>query len=131
MNPDKCKCRIRCLGGPVDWSHLPVNPISNAKIGSQHRCVQIKWTEQSAVKISVSNQIYGNKNLQPKLDHVNGTIYSKTLAYTDFFKYQRWDQVPRRSKHPLLTGHTCRSALVKIWYMGLPINCIFFIYMQI
>ena len=27
-------------------------------------------------------------------------------AYTDHWTYQRWDQVYRRSKHPLLTGHT-------------------------
>jgi hypothetical protein len=26
-------------------------------------------------------------------------------AYTDLRIYQRWDQVPRRSKHPLLTGN--------------------------
>jgi hypothetical protein len=27
-------------------------------------------------------------------------------ANTDPRKYWRWDQVPRRSKHPLPTGHT-------------------------
>jgi hypothetical protein len=27
-------------------------------------------------------------------------------AYMDTRVYQRWDQVPRRSKHPLPTGHT-------------------------
>ena len=32
---------------------------------------------------------------------------SKYMANTDPWIYQRWDQVPRRSKHPLLTGgHT-------------------------
>ena len=30
-------------------------------------------------------------------------------AKTDPRIYRRWDQVPRRSKHPLLTGHTRRE----------------------
>jgi hypothetical protein len=29
-------------------------------------------------------------------------------ANTDPRIYRRWDQVPRRSKHPLLIDHTCR-----------------------
>jgi hypothetical protein len=31
-------------------------------------------------------------------------------AKTDPRKYRRWDQVPRRSKHPLSTGRTRRVA---------------------
>ena len=34
---------------------------------------------------------------------------------------RRRDQVPRRSKHPLLTGHTRRAPLVEIRYTGLPV----------
>jgi hypothetical protein len=30
-------------------------------------------------------------------------------ANTDSLKYRRWDQVPRRSKHPLPTGRTRRE----------------------
>ncbi|XP_056016734.1 uncharacterized protein LOC130053461, partial [Ostrea edulis] len=33
-------------------------------------------------------------------------------ANTDLWTHQRWDQVPRRSKHPLLTGHTRREPYV-------------------
>jgi hypothetical protein len=35
------------------------------------------------------------------------------LANTDPWKYRRWDQVARRSKHPLLTGRTRRVAHFK------------------
>jgi hypothetical protein len=34
---------------------------------------------------------------------------------------QRYDQVPRRSKHLLLTGHTRRAPLIEISYTGLPV----------
>jgi hypothetical protein len=34
---------------------------------------------------------------------------------------QNQDQAPRRSKHPLLTGHTRRAPLVEIRYTGLPV----------
>jgi hypothetical protein len=34
---------------------------------------------------------------------------------------RRYDQVPRRSKHPLLTGYTRRAPLVEIRYTGLPV----------
>jgi hypothetical protein len=34
---------------------------------------------------------------------------------------QRQDMVPRRSKHPLLTGRTRRAPLVEIRYTGLPV----------
>jgi hypothetical protein len=33
-------------------------------------------------------------------------------ANRDLWIYQRWDQVPRRSKHPLMTGHTRREPYV-------------------
>ena len=33
------------------------------------------------------------------------------IAHTDPWIYQRWDQVPRRNRHPLLTGHTHREPL--------------------
>jgi hypothetical protein len=36
-------------------------------------------------------------------------------------KLRREDQVQRRSKHPLLTGHTRHEPLVEIRYMGLPV----------
>ena len=45
-------------------------------------------------------------------DQVHKIIYSENQAYTDPWKHQRWNQVPRRSKHPLLTGHTRRAPLV-------------------
>ncbi|XP_056000247.1 uncharacterized protein LOC130048105 isoform X5 [Ostrea edulis] len=35
-------------------------------------------------------------------------------ANTDPWTHQRWDQVPRRSKHPLLTGHTRREPHILI-----------------
>jgi hypothetical protein len=31
---------------------------------------------------------------------------------TDLWIYQRWDQVPRKCKHPLLTGHTRREPYI-------------------
>jgi hypothetical protein len=34
---------------------------------------------------------------------------------------QRQDQVPRRSKHPMLTGQIRRAPLVDIRYTGLPV----------
>jgi hypothetical protein len=34
---------------------------------------------------------------------------------------RRQDQVIRRSKHPLLTGHTRRAPFVEIRYTGLPV----------
>jgi hypothetical protein len=39
----------------------------------------------------------------------------------DLREMRRQDQVPRRSKHPLLTGHTRRAPLVEIRYTGLPV----------
>jgi hypothetical protein len=33
--------------------------------------------------------------------------YKIKLANIDLRVYWRWNQVPRRSKHPLPTGHTC------------------------
>jgi hypothetical protein len=39
---------------------------------------------------------------------------------TDPRQIQGKDQVPRRSKHPLLTGHTRRAPLVEIRYSVLP-----------
>jgi hypothetical protein len=32
----------------------------------------------------------------------------------DPLQKRRWDQVPRSSKHPLLTGHTRRAPLVEL-----------------
>ena len=49
------------------------------------------------------------------------TIQNECMANTDPWIYQRWDQVHRRSKHPLLTGHTHREFLfqgeiiAKLW----------------
>jgi hypothetical protein len=34
--------------------------------------------------------------------------------------YRRWDQVPRRSKHPLSTGHTRRETSSSIMNAELP-----------
>ncbi|XP_056000244.1 uncharacterized protein LOC130048105 isoform X2 [Ostrea edulis] len=38
-------------------------------------------------------------------------------ANTDPWTHQRWDQVPRRSKHPLLTGHTRREPHILIRFL--------------
>jgi hypothetical protein len=37
------------------------------------------------------------------------TSQKNKWANTDPRTYRRWDQVPRRSKHTLLTDHTCRE----------------------
>ena len=39
------------------------------------------------------------------------TVQNEWIAHTDPWIYQRLDQVPRRNKHPLLTGHTHREPL--------------------
>jgi hypothetical protein len=44
----------------------------------------------------------------PKSDQSQNTNQRNKWANTDPRIYRRWDQVPRRSKHPLLTG---RAAL--------------------
>jgi hypothetical protein len=40
---------------------------------------------------------------------VGNTNQRNKWANTDPQIYRRWDQVPRRSKHPLSTGHTRRE----------------------
>ena len=40
----------------------------------------------------------------------------KSWANTDPWTHQRWNQVPRRSKHPLLIDHTHREPIVLIRY---------------
>jgi hypothetical protein len=41
--------------------------------------------------------------------HVGITSQRHELANTDPRIYRSWNQVPRRSKHPLSTGHTRRE----------------------
>jgi hypothetical protein len=45
----------------------------------------------------------------PKSDQFRNTSKRNKWANTDLRIYHRWDQVPRRSKHPLSTGHTRRD----------------------
>jgi hypothetical protein len=49
----------------------------------------------------------------PKSDQSQNTSRNTNQRYkwanTDPRIYWRWDQVPRRSKHPLLIDHTCRE----------------------
>ena len=42
--------------------------------------------------------------------------YNTKMSWTntDSWTHQRWDQVPRRSKHPLLTGHTRREPIDQV-----------------
>ncbi|XP_048730227.1 uncharacterized protein LOC125647559 isoform X2 [Ostrea edulis] len=44
----------------------------------------------------------------------SSTLYRYSWSNTDPWTHQRWDQVPRRSKHPLLTGHTRREPYILI-----------------
>jgi poly(3-hydroxyalkanoate) synthetase len=46
---------------------------------------------------------------------------SRVGQYRPPEKSEDKDQVPWRSKHPLLTGHTHREALDEIRYMELPV----------
>jgi hypothetical protein len=39
----------------------------------------------------------------------------------DLRQMRKKDQTPRRSKYPLLTGHTRRAPLVEIKYTRLPV----------
>jgi hypothetical protein len=45
----------------------------------------------------------------PKSDQSQNTNQRKKWANTDPRIYWRWDQVPTRSKHPLLIDHTRRE----------------------
>jgi hypothetical protein len=52
-----------------------------------------------------------------KHDHSPKITYTmSTLGQHQLIKKGRWDQVPWRSKHPLLTGQTNRVPLVEIRY---------------
>jgi hypothetical protein len=55
-------------------------------------CLYMKWPRYRRV-ISLKIQ-------------VEITSQTNKWANTDPWKYRRWDQVPRRSKHPLPTGRT-------------------------
>jgi hypothetical protein len=55
----------------------------------------MKWLRyQSAISLKIQ---VGNTNQRNK------------WANTDHWIYRRWDQVPKRSKHPLLIDHTRRE----------------------
>ena len=59
------------------------------------KCVDIKWPRYRRVisleiQVGITSQINKWANTDPRI-------------------YRRWDQVPRMSKHPLLTGHTRRE----------------------
>jgi hypothetical protein len=41
----------------------------------------------------------------------------------DPWKYRRWDQVPRRSKHPVLIDHTHREPSSMIMNVELSASC--------
>jgi hypothetical protein len=47
----------------------------------------------------------------PKSDQVGNTNQRNKWANTDPRIYRRWDQVPRRSKHPLLSPVPCTILL--------------------
>ncbi|XP_055996543.1 uncharacterized protein LOC125683740 isoform X1 [Ostrea edulis] len=57
-------------------------------------------------------------DLSPPLElvfqHNKGEYNLESWANTDPWVYQRWDQVPRRSKHPLSTGHIRREPFILI-----------------
>ncbi|XP_056020094.1 titin-like isoform X2 [Ostrea edulis] len=66
--------------------------------------VQFQSIPLCKVKITNSDQSH-NSYKQYKID---------SWANTDPWTHQRWDQVPKRSKHPLLTGHTRREPHILI-----------------
>jgi hypothetical protein len=77
---DKCKGKIRCLGGVsiLCWPVTPaLSPTSNSNIGSQNQCFQIRWTEQSAVKISVHIRYMEYSTLKIRLTQTSGNIRSR------------------------------------------------------
>ena len=94
---------IRCHGGvasPADRSHPPCAPYQTSK---------------SIVKISVSKFSTRSNPLSKSVSNsYNGIIHNRNQAYTDHWKHQRRDQVPWRSKHPLLTDHTRREPYFQI-----------------
>ena len=61
-----------------------MSPTSN--IGSQNQCVQIRYTEQSAVKIGESSQVEREIRSQNQRPYqVHGIIQSENQAYTDLW----------------------------------------------
>jgi hypothetical protein len=73
------------------WPVTPaVSPISNLDIGSQNHCVQIRWTEQSAIKLSDSSQVHRKICSQNRCPYqVHRIIHGENQAYTDRWCNQR------------------------------------------
>ena len=65
--------------------------------------------KQFQVKAKITNSDQSRKS---QIQYKN-----KSWANTDPWAHQRWDQVPRRSKHPLLIGHTRREPIVLIHHL--------------
>jgi hypothetical protein len=73
---------------PKHNSQKPVTlvKISMSEFGNRKNPVKISTPSQANRKIHNQNQ----RSIQ-----VNGTIHSQNQVYTDPWKHQRWDRVPR------------------------------------
>jgi hypothetical protein len=91
---------------PADRSDPPW-VLFEIQISSLNKCIHIRWMDQSPVKISEFSKINGKIHSQNQCPcWVHGIIHSGSQTYMESWKHQRYDQVRRSSKYPLMTGPT-------------------------